>query len=70
MRVLCCPEVGWVTKIWGVTFLVVPPKDKFVAKKKHIELELTQHKKTLATITDVKENKNQSFRLKHICQTP
>jgi hypothetical protein len=19
----------WVTKIWGVTFLVVPPKDKF-----------------------------------------
>jgi hypothetical protein len=22
-------EIGWVTKIWGVMFLVVPPKDKF-----------------------------------------
>jgi uncharacterized membrane protein len=30
MWVLCCPEVGWVTKIWGVMFLMVPPKDKFV----------------------------------------
>ncbi len=23
-------EVGWVTEIWGVMFLMVPPKDKFV----------------------------------------
>jgi len=29
MRALCYLEVGWVLEIWGVTFLVVPPKDKF-----------------------------------------
>jgi hypothetical protein len=24
----CCRKVGWVSKIWGEVFLVVPPKDK------------------------------------------
>ncbi len=29
MSVLCCLKVGWVSKIWGVMFLVVPPMEKF-----------------------------------------
>jgi len=29
MWVICCPDVEWVSKSWGVTFLMVPPKDKF-----------------------------------------
>jgi len=35
MWILCCLEVGWVIEIWGVTFLLVPPKDKFakISKK-------------------------------------
>jgi len=29
MCVLCCPKVGSIVEIQGVTFLVVSPKDKF-----------------------------------------
>jgi hypothetical protein len=27
--IVCCPKVGWVSKFWGVIFLMVPPKDGF-----------------------------------------
>jgi hypothetical protein len=36
MRILCCFEVGWVSKIWGVTFFVVPPKDKFALEESDV----------------------------------
>jgi hypothetical protein len=29
MWVVCCFEVGWISKNWCVTFVMVPPKDKF-----------------------------------------
>jgi hypothetical protein len=32
MWVLSCHQVGQVSKIWGVIFLVVPPKDKFAPR--------------------------------------
>jgi hypothetical protein len=30
--ILCCPEVGWVSEIWGVRFLVVHPRTSLPTK--------------------------------------
>jgi hypothetical protein len=38
---LCCPKVQSVSEIWGVMFLMVPPKDKFA----HLQNKQVKDKK-------------------------
>ncbi len=68
MWFLCCFEVGWVSKFWGMLFLVVPHKDGFAKQYKFYQLlfigmylnDLIHHLKNILII-------NQQFKVLVMC---
>jgi hypothetical protein len=68
MSLLCCFEVGWVSKFWGMLFLVVSHKDGFTRQYKFYQSlfigmylnDLIYHLKNILIV-------NQQFRVLVMC---